>query len=122
MKPIPALLAVACTFGLTTIGTTAHSQQSQATAQAQRQAPSAQQAQPVRPDTQQAAPGTETTDRTTALAQADQSFLESAIEMFEQADQEVQDPDIQAMISETLPKLREHLNMARTLNEKQENQ
>lgn len=47
---------------------------------------------------------------------------ESTVEMFEQASQDVQDPDLQAMISETLPKLREHLTMARTLNEQQENQ
>lgn len=47
---------------------------------------------------------------------------ESTVEMFEQASQDVQDPDVQAMIAETLPKLREHLQMAQTLNEKQDNE
>lgn len=47
---------------------------------------------------------------------------ESTVEMFEQASQEVQDSDLQAMISETLPKLREHLKMARTIDEQQDNQ
>lgn len=47
---------------------------------------------------------------------------ESTIEMFEQASQDVQDPDIRAMITDTLPKLREHLTMAQTLNEKQDNE
>ena len=40
---------------------------------------------------------------------------ESTIEMFEEASQDVQGPDIRAMISETLPKLREHLEMAQAL-------
>lgn len=47
---------------------------------------------------------------------------ESTIEMFEEASGTAQDPDVQAMISKTLPKLREHLEMARTLDQKQENQ
>lgn len=47
---------------------------------------------------------------------------ESTVKMFEQASQDVQDPDLQAMISETLPKLREHLQMANALNEQQDNQ
>lgn len=47
---------------------------------------------------------------------------ESTVEMFEEARQNVKDPDVQAMIAKTLPKLREHLDMARTLNEKQDNE
>lgn len=47
---------------------------------------------------------------------------ESTVEMFEEASQNVQDADVQAMISKTLPKLREHLEMARALNEKQDNE
>lgn len=47
---------------------------------------------------------------------------ESTIEMFEEASQDVQDPDIREMIAETLPKLREHLEMARALDQKQDNQ
>ena len=45
---------------------------------------------------------------------------EATVEMFEEASREAQDPDVKAMASKTLPKLREHLEMARTLNEKQE--
>lgn len=47
---------------------------------------------------------------------------ESTVDMFEQASKTVQDPDLQAMISKTLPKLREHLKMARTLNDQQDRQ
>lgn len=47
---------------------------------------------------------------------------ESTVEMFEEARQNVQDPDIRAMIDKTLPSLQEHLKMARTLNEQQENE
>lgn len=47
---------------------------------------------------------------------------ESTIEMFEQAQQDIQDPDVRAMIEKTLPKLREHLQMAQALDQKQENQ
>lgn len=47
---------------------------------------------------------------------------ESTVEMFEQASQDVQDPDVQAMITKTLPKLKEHLQMAQALNEKQDNE
>lgn len=47
---------------------------------------------------------------------------ESTVEMFEEARQEVQDPNIKAMIEKTLPKLREHLEMARALNQKQDQQ
>jgi len=47
---------------------------------------------------------------------------ESTIQMFEEAQQNVQDPDIRAMIDKTLPKLREHLQMAQALDQKQENE
>ena len=47
---------------------------------------------------------------------------ESTIEMFEQAQQEIQDPDVRAMIEKPLPKLREHLQMAQALDQKQDNQ
>lgn len=47
---------------------------------------------------------------------------ESTVEMFEKASQNVQDSDLQAMITETLPKLREHLKMARTLDEQQDSE
>ena len=47
---------------------------------------------------------------------------EATVEMFEEASQNAQDPEIKAMATKTLPKLREHLEMARTLNEKQEKQ
>lgn len=47
---------------------------------------------------------------------------ESTVQMFEEARQNVQDAELQTMISETLPKLQEHLRMAQALNEKQENQ
>jgi putative membrane protein len=45
---------------------------------------------------------------------------ESTIEMFEKASQETRDPEVKALIDETLPKLREHLKMAQALNEKQD--
>lgn len=47
---------------------------------------------------------------------------EATVEMFEKASQEAQDPDIKAMATKALPKLREHLEAARALNEKQEKQ
>lgn len=47
---------------------------------------------------------------------------EATVEMFEKASQEAQDPDVKAMATKTLPKLREHLQMAQTLNEKQDRQ
>lgn len=40
---------------------------------------------------------------------------ENAVQLFEQASQEVSDSDIRAYIDKTLPKLREHLEMAREL-------
>lgn len=45
---------------------------------------------------------------------------ESTVEMFEQASQEAQDPEVKALASKALPKLREHLKMAQALNEKQD--
>lgn len=45
---------------------------------------------------------------------------ESTVTMFEQAGQDVQDSDVQAMISKTLPKLREHLKMAQTIDAQQD--
>lgn len=47
---------------------------------------------------------------------------ESTIRQFEQANQEVKDPDIKAMIEKMLPRLREHLKMARALDAKQDAQ
>ncbi len=47
---------------------------------------------------------------------------EATVEMFEEAGQQAQDPDVKAMATKTLPKLREHLKMARALNEKQESE
>ena len=47
---------------------------------------------------------------------------EATVEMFEQASREAQDPEVKAMAEKTLPKLREHLEHARALNEKQEKQ
>lgn len=47
---------------------------------------------------------------------------ESTVEMFEEASQNAQDPDVKEMATKTLPKLREHLEAARALNEKQEKQ
>lgn len=46
---------------------------------------------------------------------------EATVEMFEEAVRQAQDPDIKAMATKTLPKLRHHLDMARTLDAKQEN-
>lgn len=47
---------------------------------------------------------------------------ESTVEMFEEATRELEDPDLKAMAEKTLPKLLQHLEMARALNEKQEKQ
>jgi len=47
---------------------------------------------------------------------------ESTIKQFEAAAGDVKDPDIKAMIQKTLPKLRDHLQMARALDAKQEKQ
>jgi len=47
---------------------------------------------------------------------------EATVEMFEKASNEAQDADVRAMATDTLPKLREHLKMARDLNQKQEKQ
>jgi putative membrane protein len=47
---------------------------------------------------------------------------ESTIKQFEEAASDVKDPDIKAMIQKTLPKLRDHLQMARALDAKQEKQ
>jgi putative membrane protein len=47
---------------------------------------------------------------------------EAAIEMFEKAGQETQDPEVKALVDETLPKLREHLQMAQALKETRETQ
>ena len=45
---------------------------------------------------------------------------ESTVEMFEEASKEAQDPDVRALASKALPTLREHLEMGRALNEKQD--
>ncbi len=45
---------------------------------------------------------------------------ESTVEMYEEANQETEDPEVKALIGELLPTLREHLEMAQALNEKQE--
>jgi putative membrane protein len=47
---------------------------------------------------------------------------EATVEMFEKASREVQDPEIKAMATKTLPKLQEHLKMANALNAKQDKQ
>lgn len=47
---------------------------------------------------------------------------EATVEMFEKASQEAQDPEVKAMATKTLPKLREHLEMARALDKKQDQQ
>jgi len=47
---------------------------------------------------------------------------EATVEMFEKASQEAQDPDVKALAVEALPKLREHLEMAQALDEKQDKQ
>jgi len=47
---------------------------------------------------------------------------EATVEMFEKAAREAQDPDVKALASKTLPKLRHHLEMARSLDQKQERQ
>ena len=47
---------------------------------------------------------------------------ESTVKMFEEASREAQDPDVKALAEKTLPKLREHLEMARTLDRKQDQQ
>jgi putative membrane protein len=46
---------------------------------------------------------------------------ENAVELFEKATQEVKDADIRAYAEKTLPKLREHLEMARALREQVKN-
>lgn len=47
---------------------------------------------------------------------------EATIEMFEKAGREAQDSDVKAMVDKTLPRLREHLEMARALDQKQDRQ
>ncbi|MGB6103546.1 MAG: DUF4142 domain-containing protein [Pusillimonas sp.] len=47
---------------------------------------------------------------------------EATVEMFEKASQESEDPDIKEMATKTLPKLKRHLEMANSLNQKQEKQ
>ena len=47
---------------------------------------------------------------------------EATVEMFEKASKEAQDPDVKALATDALPKLREHLQMAQDLNQKQEKQ
>lgn len=47
---------------------------------------------------------------------------EATVEMFEEASQSAEDPDVKAMATKTLPKLQEHLEMARALNAKQDKQ
>lgn len=47
---------------------------------------------------------------------------EATVEMFEEASQNAQDPDVKNMATKALPKLREHLEMARALNAKQDRQ
>lgn len=47
---------------------------------------------------------------------------EATVEMFEEASQQAEDPDVKAMADKTLPKLREHLEMARALDAKQDRQ
>lgn len=47
---------------------------------------------------------------------------ESTVEMFEKASQEVRDADVKALATDALPKLRDHLKMAQSLNQKQEKQ
>lgn len=47
---------------------------------------------------------------------------ESTVEMFEEAGREAEDPDVKAMVEKALPKLREHLEMARALNAEQDRQ
>jgi len=45
---------------------------------------------------------------------------ESTVDLFKKATQEVQDPEVKALAMKTLPKLKEHLEMAETLNQKQD--
>ncbi len=47
---------------------------------------------------------------------------EATVEMFEQASREAADPEVKAMATKTLPKLREHLEAARALDKKQDQQ
>jgi putative membrane protein len=47
---------------------------------------------------------------------------EAAIEMFERAGEETQDPEVKTLVDGTLPKLREHLQMAQALKETREKQ
>ncbi|NYT46020.1 DUF4142 domain-containing protein [Alcaligenaceae bacterium] len=45
---------------------------------------------------------------------------EATVNMFEKASKGAQDADVKALATKALPKLKEHLEMARSLNEKQE--
>lgn len=45
---------------------------------------------------------------------------EPTVEMFEQASRDAQDADVKGLADKTLPKLREHLEMARALDRKQD--
>lgn len=47
---------------------------------------------------------------------------EATVEMFEEASKNAQDPEVKAMATKTLPKLRDHLEKARAINQKQEKQ
>ncbi len=47
---------------------------------------------------------------------------EATVKLFEEAIQKAQDPDVKAMATKTLPKLQEHLKMAKALNAKQDNE
>jgi len=46
---------------------------------------------------------------------------EATVKLFEQASEKAQDPDVKALAAKSLPKLREHLEMARALDKKQDN-
>lgn len=46
---------------------------------------------------------------------------EATVEMFEKAARGSRDPDVKALAAGALPKLREHLEMARSVHRKQEN-
>ncbi|HBT32165.1 MAG TPA: DUF305 domain-containing protein [Pusillimonas sp.] len=47
---------------------------------------------------------------------------EATVQMFEEAARQAKDPDVKALAAKTLPKLREHLEMARKINQKQESE
>lgn len=47
---------------------------------------------------------------------------EATVEMFEEASRQAADPEVKAMATKTLPKLREHLEAARALDKKQDQQ